>query len=117
VFFLWLSWIWVLVAIIGDVFSRRDASGWIKALWTFALIFLPFVGVLAYLIVNGGDMAERGTKQALARQARYDEYAGSAAPNGGGGAAREIEKAKGLLDGGTITPAEFDTLKAKALAA
>jgi hypothetical protein len=113
-FFFWVAWIWVLIGIISDLFRRDDASGWIKALWTIVLIFVPFVGVLAYLIVNGQDMAERSNRHTQAKRARFDEYVQTTASNGG--PAGEIEKAKALLDSGAITQAEFDSLKAKALA-
>ena len=113
-FFFWVAWIWVLVGIISDLFRRHDTSGWIKALWVIVLIFLPFLGVLAYMIVNGQGMAERGAKQAQTNQAQFDDYVQSVAKTGG--PAAEIEKAKGLLDSGAITQAEFDALKAKALA-
>jgi hypothetical protein len=111
-FFFWVAWIWVLVGVITDLFRRRDASGWVKAMWTICLILIPFAGVLGYLIVNGSGMGDRSVKQLEANQARY-------AANGsinGGGAAGEIEKAKGLLDSGAISAVEYDSLKAKALA-
>ena len=108
-FFFWLAWISVLFSIIGDLFRRHDASGWTKALWMIALIFLPFVGVLGYLIVNGSDMGERNVERARAQQAALS-------PSSNGGAAGEIARAKTLLDNHTITQTEFDSLKAKALA-
>jgi predicted PurR-regulated permease PerM len=113
-FFFWVAWIWVLVAIVSDLFRRHDASGWIKALWIVCLIFVPFLGVLAYMIVNGQGMAERSAKQVQASQAQFADYVQSVSTNGG--AAGEIEKAKRLLDSGAITQAEFESLKAKALA-
>jgi hypothetical protein len=113
-FFFWVAWIWVLITIIGDLFRRHDTSGWIKALWTIFLIALPFLGVLIYMIVNGQGMAERSAKQIEDNRKQFDGYVQSVASNGG--AAAEIEKAKGLLDSGAITQAEFDSLKAKALA-
>ena len=113
-FFFWVAWIWVLVTIIGDLFSRHDASGWIKALWTIVLILFPFVGVLAYMIVNGKGMSERAANRAQQNKAQFDDYVQSVASTGG--PAQEIEKAKSLLDSGAITQAEFDALKAKALA-
>ena len=114
VFFLWIAWFILLFHIIGDVFRRRDASGWKKAAWLLFIVLVPFVGVLSYLIVNGDDMARRNLEQAQAAQAHMDDYVRSVA--GSNGAAAEIERAKALLDSGAITQAEFDAIKAKALA-
>jgi uncharacterized membrane protein YcjF (UPF0283 family) len=116
IFFVWLIWIWTVVSILADVFSRHDISGWGKAAWTVFLTVLPFLGVLIYMITNSDDMAERRVQKYEAAQARFDDHVKSVATNGGGGAAAEIEKAKGLLDSGAITQSEFDALKAKALA-
>ena len=55
----WVIWIWMVITILVDVFSRKDISGWAKAGWTVFVIILPFVGVLIYLITQGGEMAER----------------------------------------------------------
>jgi hypothetical protein len=56
-FCFWVAWIWVLIMIVSDVFRRHDASGFLKALWLIVLIFVPFFGVLAYMIVNSKGMA------------------------------------------------------------
>jgi hypothetical protein len=115
IFFAWVIWIWMMIAILTDVFRRRDLGGWGKAAWVVFLIVLPFLGALVYLIANHEGMAERSAKQAQAAQADFDSYVKTVAKNGGG-AATEIEKAKGLLDSGAIDQAEFEALKAKALA-
>jgi hypothetical protein len=60
IFFTWVIWIWIAIVVLIEVFARDDLSGWAKALWTVFVIVLPFVGVLVYLIVNGGVMAKRG---------------------------------------------------------
>ena len=114
VFFAWVIWFWILITILVDVFRRRDIGGGKKALWVIFLILVPFVGVLIYLIVNHDSMAERGAGEARASQAQFDDYVRSV--SGSGGAAAEIERAKQLLDSGAITQAEFDAIKAKALA-
>jgi len=59
IFFTWVIWIWIVIMVLADVFRRREMSGWGKAGWTVFVIVLPFVGVLVYLITNGGGMAER----------------------------------------------------------
>src|SRR5262245_22778317 len=112
--FLWIAWIFVLFKVIFDIFRRQDTSGWAKAAWVIFVIFLPFLGVLIYLIAQGGHMAERDVSEAQARQQQFDAYVRETA--GSGGATAEIEKAKALLDSGAITQAEFDAIKQKALA-
>ncbi|HTE63139.1 MAG TPA: SHOCT domain-containing protein [Solirubrobacteraceae bacterium] len=114
-FFAWVIWIWMMITILGDVFRRRDMSGWGKAAWTVFLIVLPFLGALIYLVANHDGMADRNVEQAQASRAEFDDYVKTVATTGGGSAA-EIEKAKSLLDSGAIDQSEFESLKAKALA-
>ncbi len=114
IIFAWVIFIWIAITVLIDVFRRRDISGWGKAAWVIFVVILPWIGVLVYLIANHDGMAERKMKEAQSSQAQFDEYVRQTA--GTGGAASEIEKAKQLLDNGTITQAEFDAIKAKALA-
>lgn len=116
IFFAWVAWIWILITILTDVFRRHDIGGWTKALWTIFLVVIPFLGVLVYLIAQHDGMTERQQNDQKAAQAQFDDYVRNAAGTGGGGPASEIAKAKGLLDSGTITQSEFDTLKARAVA-
>lgn len=111
--FAWILFIWLAIIVFTDLFRRRDISGWAKAAWVVFVVILPWIGVLVYLIVNHDGMAERSEKQSQAAQAQFDNYVREAA--GKGGPASEIDTAKKLLDSGTITQAEFDAIKAKAL--
>jgi Phospholipase_D-nuclease N-terminal/Short C-terminal domain len=113
-FFLWVAWLVVLFRIIGDVFRRHDTSGWVKALWIVFLIVLPFLGVLVYLIANGDEMGRRDVAASRAARAEFDDYVRTVADSGG--AAAEIDRAKQLLDSGAISQAEFEAIKARALA-
>ena len=115
IFFVWVAWFMLLFRVIADIFRRHDIGGGGKTLWLIFVIVVPFLGVFIYLIVNNHGMSERAMTQAKAQQAQMDDYVRNVA--GSGGAAAEIEKAKGLLDSGAITQSEFDALKAKALAA
>jgi putative oligomerization/nucleic acid binding protein/phospholipase D-like protein len=112
IFFLFVIWIWILITVFVDIFRRKDTTGFKKALWIIFVILTPYLGVLIYLIVNHDGMADRNIRQMEAQQQATDQYIRSVA----GGAAAEIEKAKGLLDSGAITQAEFDSIKQKALA-
>jgi type VI protein secretion system component VasK len=79
VFFLWVAWLIILFRIVGDIFRRHDTSGWAKAAWIVFVIFLPFLGVLVYLIANGGGMARRDLEHVQAQRAELDEYIRSVA--------------------------------------
>ena len=114
IFFLWVMWFWLLIVIIGDVFRRHDIGGGKKTIWLIFILFVPFVGVLAYVLANSHGMAERNMERARSQRAQMDDYVRETA--GSGGAAAEIDKAKQLLDSGAITQTEFDAIKAKALA-
>jgi putative oligomerization/nucleic acid binding protein len=114
--FIWVAWFWLLVSIGVDIFRRDDIPGGMKALWLVFIIFVPFLGVLIYLVTQSQSMAERSAQHANRQRQAMDDYIRATATGGGGGAGTEIEKAKALLDNGAITQAEFDTIKAKALA-
>ncbi len=115
-FFFIIAWLMLLFRIFADLFSDKGASGWAKVGWTVFLLFMPLLGVLAYLIFRGKGMSERQLAQAAEIQAAQDRYiqkvAGSAQTP-----AEQIAHAKQLLDAGTISQAEFDSLKTKALSA
>ena len=112
IFFAWVIWIWIAITVLIDVFRRHDIGGFSKAGWVILVIVVPFLGVLIYLLANHEGMAKRSAKQAEAQKAQFDQYVRDTA----GGSADEIAKAKGLLDSGAISQAEFDQIKQKALA-
>jgi len=112
-FFMFFVWIWLLITIFADIF-RSEQSGFAKAGWVIFVIILPFLGVLIYLIAQGGNMQERAMKQASDQQAAQRDYIQSV--SGGGSSADEIEKLKKLHNDGTLTDDEYAAMKAKALA-
>jgi hypothetical protein len=115
IFFAFVVWIWILFTVLADIFRRHDTSGFAKVLWIIFIIVIPYFGVFVYLIAEHAGMTERAIKQQQSAQAQVDEYVKSVA--GAGDPAEQIAKAKQLLDAGTITQAEFDQMKQKALAA
>src|SRR6476620_10335286 len=115
IFFVWIAWFMLLFRVFGDLFRRHDIGGGTKTLWIIFVILVPFLGVFVYIIANGGGMAQRTQQDIATQQAQMDDYVKSVAGSGGGAAA-EIEKAKGLLDSGAISQSEFDAIKAKAIA-
>lgn len=113
--FAFVAYLMVMFSIIGDLFRDRSVSGGMKAVWIVLLIFFPLVTSLVYLIARGGGMAERQAAQVEAIRAAQEGYIRNVA-GGAPSPADQIAKAKELLDAGTITAAEYETLKAKALA-
>jgi phospholipase D-like protein/putative oligomerization/nucleic acid binding protein len=111
--FAFVAYLMVLFSILSDLFRDRETSGWVKAVWIVALIFLPLLTSLIYLIARGSGMAERSWKSAEAMRQQQDAYirevAGKSSP------VDQIAQARAMLDSGAITQTEFDALKAKAL--
>jgi len=113
-FFMFVIWFWLLLTIFSDLFRDHEMSGGMKAVWCIFVIILPFLGIFVYLIARGGGMAGHAAAAQKQMQSQMDDYVRQTA--GTGSAADQIAKAKELLDAGTIDQAEFDSLKAKALA-
>ena len=110
--FAFVAYLMFMFSIIADLFRDREVSGVMKAVWMIALIFLPFLTALVYLIVRGNGMAERNMRTAEAMRKEQDAYIREVAQSS---PADEIARAKALLDNGSISEAEFQALKAKAL--
>jgi len=115
IFFL-ILFIWVFIMIISDLFRDHKLSGWAKAIWVVALIIFPLIGSLVYLIARGQGMAERSAAQERHARAEFDDYVRSTAASGTS-AADELARLADLRDKGTITEAEFQTMKARVVGA
>ena len=116
-FFLLIAWIWVLIGVITDVFRSDDLNGLAKGLWVLAIIVVPWLGVLAYLIIRGQGMTERNAKAAAdAEKLRREYIRGVAAGPSEASTADELTKLATLKDKGVITDSEFAAQKAKLLA-
>jgi hypothetical protein len=113
IIFAWIAYLLVLFQILVDLFWRdHKTSGWVKAIWMIFLILVPWLTALIYLIARGDGMVERARQAASAAKTETEAYIREAA---GRSPAQEIADAKALLEAGTITQQEFDSLKAKAL--
>ena len=98
-----------------DLFGDHTLSGWGKTGWAILLIFVPWLGAFIYLIARGKSMNERQLAAMAQQQASQEKYIQSVAAKTAT-PAEQITSAKALLDSGAISQAEFDALKAKALA-
>jgi hypothetical protein len=115
-FFLFFAWFMCLFWVLGDIFRSKDLGGGGKTFWIIFVILIPWLGILVYVIARGKGMQERQLEQAKEMQAAQTEYIKSVAGSPASDAAGQITSAKSLLDSGAITQAEFEALKAKALA-
>jgi ABC-type multidrug transport system fused ATPase/permease subunit len=110
--FLFIAYLVIMFQIVVDLFRDSELGGGSKVVWIIGLIFLPILTAIIYIIARGKGMATRQQATAQRAKADADNYIREAA---GTSPAAQIAEAKALLDAGTITPAEFERLKAKAL--
>ncbi len=116
-FFFFFIFIYLFIVLLTDIFRSHDLSGWGKALWVIFLVVLPLIGCLVYLIARGGSMHERAAAEAQKREAAFRQYVQSAAvPSSGTSTADELAKLADLKEKGVLDEAEYQQLKAKALA-
>lgn len=115
-FFMWVIWIWMLVAVFGDIFRSPDLSGWGKAAWSVFVLALPYLGVFVYLVARGSKMQEHALQTARARDAAFGDYVRHTVGNGGAGTADQISQLADLRDRGLLNPDEFEQLKQRTLA-
>jgi hypothetical protein len=116
IFFL-IMFIWLFIAIVSDLFRDHELSGWAKALWVVALIVLPLLGSLVYVIARGQGMAERSAAHAQRERAELDSYIRSTAASSGTGPVDDLTRLTELRNSGTITDAEFESMKARVVGA
>jgi len=109
---LFVIWIWILFAIISDLFRDHDTAGWAKAVWIFFLVFVPFLTMLVYLIVRGSGMRDRAIKAQAEAKQEFDAYVRQEAQTT---PADELHKLHELREKGALTDAEYDRAKAKLL--
>jgi hypothetical protein len=112
--FAFVAYLMVMFAIITDLFRDRETSGWAKAGWIVALIFLPLITSLIYLVVKGRSMTERSARSAEAARQQQEAYIRDVAGQPSS-PTEQISQARAMLDAGVITQQEFEAIKAKAL--
>src|SRR6476646_1678411 len=88
-FFLFIIWIWLLIAVFSDIFRSHDMGGFAKFLWVIFVIFLPYLGVFVYLIARGHKMSEHAMEAAKANDAAARAYIQSAVDSGSGSGAAD----------------------------
>jgi hypothetical protein len=108
--FFFVIWIWIFVTIVVDLFRDHEISGWLKAMWLFFLIVIPFFSAFIYLIARGHGMRDRAIAEQAEMQKQADAYIRDVA---GTSSADEIAKLHDLKEKGAITQAEYDAAKAK----
>jgi hypothetical protein len=112
IFFL-VIFIWILIAVLTDLFRDHEISGWAKAAWAFFLIVFPYVTVFVYLIARGQGMRERAVREQAEAQKETEAYVRRVA---GSSPVDELHKLDELREKGAISQEEFDQMKAKLVA-
>ena len=110
--FFFVIWIWVVIAILMDIFRDHDMSGWGKAIWVFFLIVFPPLTALVYLIARGSGMRKRALKDQAESQKQFEQYVRDTA---GSSSVDELHKLDQLKQSGGVTDEEYNKLKAEIL--
>ncbi len=71
-FFAFVIFIFLVFTLATDIFRSDDLSGWAKAAWLLFIVFIPVIGIFAYLIARGRSMRER-SEAARAQRIRQQQ--------------------------------------------
>lgn len=106
--FAFILWFWLFITVAGDLFRRHDISGFGKVLWVILLIVLPYVGIFAYILTQGGGMAARNRAQSQQARDELRQVVGFSV-------ADELGKLDRLLAEKSISKEEYARVRARLL--
>lgn len=104
--FMFILWFWLFITITSDLFRRSDISGFLKIVWVIFLIVLPYIGIFAYILTQGRDMATRNQERAQKARDELRQVVGYSI-------ADEIEKLDRLKSTGSLTEGEYKRLRSR----
>ena len=104
--FIFIVWFWLLITVLGDLFRRNDTSGFAKVMWVILLLVLPYIGIFAYLLTQGGGMAERNQAREKVARDELRQVVGFSVSD-------ELTKLEQLKAKGSISDQEFARLRTK----
>ena len=114
-FTLLMIWVWMLIAILGDIFRDRELSGARKAMWTAFIVILPWLGALCYIFARGNSMNERTIQARRDQEAQMRSFVQESVGKTGASVSDELRELVQLRDSGVLTVAEYEQAKAKVL--
>lgn len=91
---IFILWLWALL----DIITSKFKESLMQIVWLLVVFFLPFIGVILYLLIGKSMKIPDDTSVDSVNQ-RYDQ----------------LGKIKELLDNGAISQEEFDSEKQKIL--
>ena len=106
VIFLFVMWIWLLISVFADLFRRKDIRGGSKVIWMIFLLFLPYLGVFAYLLTQSSSMGARDAEAAREAREHMRQVVGFSV-------ADELAKLETLKAEGRISAEEYAKLRAR----
>lgn len=122
-FFAFVIFIWLVFMLATDIFRSDDLSGWAKAAWLLFIVFIPVIGIFAYLIARGRSMQERSQEvraqrmreQEIIRTHMPAQQTGQPTGQQGPTPADQLSRLADLRQRGVLSAEEFDREKAKVL--
>lgn len=114
-FTLLMTWVWMIIAILGDIFRDRELNGARKAMWTAFIVIIPWLGALCYIFARGNSMNERTMQARRDQEAQMRSFVQESVGTTGASVSDELRELVQLRDSGVLTVAEYEQAKAKVL--